>query len=308
MIGSRSLALVVASVLAVAACSTSGGASGSPSAAPSAIPQASATAPSATPQASAAAPSAAPSYAVPAAIVSAGRIVWCTDVSYPPEEFYAADGTTAQGSDIDIANEIGKRFGVKTQIDNTGFDGIIPALVGKKCDMIISGLSNTPQRAEQIDFVDYLIVGEGIMVPAGNPKSINGVPDLSGKSIAVQLGTTNKDALDKINADFATQGKAQMDIQTFQQDTDAFQQLSLGRVDAYATDAPVLVYYVTQNPGKFELVGDLIEPGPIGIGIRKEDTELKAAVAKVIDDMYTEGLMKQIVDKWGMTDAVILLK
>jgi ABC-type amino acid transport substrate-binding protein len=55
-------------------------------------------------------------------------------------------------------------------------------------------------------------------------------------------------------------------------------------------------------------VGDLIEPGPIGIGIRKEDTELKAAVAKVIDDMYAEGLMKQIVDKWGMTDAVILLK
>lgn len=308
MIGSRSLALVVASVLAVAACSTSGGASGSPSAAPSATPQASAAAPSATPQASAAAPSAAPSYAVPAAIVSAGRIVWCTDVSYPPEEFYAADGTTAQGSDIDIANEIGKRFGVTTQIDNTGFDGIIPALLGKKCDMIISGLSNTPKRAEQIDFVDYLIVGEGIMVPAGNPKNINGVPDLSGKSIAVQLGTTNKDALDKINADFKTQGKVQMDIQTFQQDTDAFQQLSLGRVDAYATDAPVLVYYVTQNPGKFELVGDLIEPGPIGIGIRKESTELKAAVAKVIDDMYAEGLMKQIVDKWGMTDAVILLK
>jgi len=50
------------------------------------------------------------------------------DVSYPPEESYKADGTTAEGSDIDIATEIGTRFGVTTTIDNTGFDGIIPAL------------------------------------------------------------------------------------------------------------------------------------------------------------------------------------
>ena len=59
-----------------------------------------------------AAASAAPSAAaivVPDAIKAAGKLVWCVDVSYPPEEFYAADGTTAQGSDIDIANEIGKR-------------------------------------------------------------------------------------------------------------------------------------------------------------------------------------------------------
>ena len=297
MLRSRFLAAGAAITLVVAGCSTGGGASGSPTTAPES------SAPTAEPTA---APT--PRYVVPAAISSAGRIVWCTDVSYPPEEFYAADGTTAQGSDIDVANEIGTRFGVATQIDNTGFDGIIPALLAKKCDMIISGLSYTEERAKQIDFVNYLSVGEGIMVPAGNPKGINGVPDLAGKSIAVQLGTTNQAALDKINADFKAQGKAEMDIQTFQQDTDAFQQLSLGRVDAYATDAPVLVYYVTQNPGKFELVGDLIEPGPIGIGVRKEDVELKAAVAKVIDDLYAEGLMKQIVDKWGMTDAVILLK
>ncbi|MBI2781152.1 MAG: ABC transporter substrate-binding protein [Chloroflexi bacterium] len=240
--------------------------------------------------------------------MTAGRIVWCTDVSYPPEEFYGPDGTTAQGSDIDIATEIGKRFGVSTQIDNTGFDGIIPALLAKKCDMIISGISDTPERAKQIDFVDYLNIGEGIMVPAGNPKGIKTTDDLSGKSVAVQLGTTNKAALDTINAAFKSAGKPLMDIQTFQADTDAFQQLNIGRVDAYATDAPVLVYYQTKNPGKFDLVGALIEPGPVGIGIRKGDTELKAAVSKVIDDMYAEGLMKQIVAKWNMTSAVILLK
>ena len=48
----------------------------------------------------------------PDTVKTAGKLVWCVDVSYPPEEFYADDGSTAQGSDIDIANEIGKRFGV----------------------------------------------------------------------------------------------------------------------------------------------------------------------------------------------------
>jgi len=306
MIGSRLPGLAAAALVALVGCSSTGApsesaaASEAPSVAPSVVASASAEAtPSSSP---------APSYAVPAAITAAGRIVWCTDVSYPPEEFYAADGVTAQGSDIDIANEIGRRFGVATQIDNTGFDGIIPALLAKKCDLIISGLSDTPERAKQIDFVDYLNIGEGVMVPGGNPKGIKSTADLSGKSIAVQLGTTNKAALDKINEDFKAQGKPLMDIQTFQQDTDAFQQLNLGRVDAYATDAPVLVFYQSQNPGKFELVGDLIEPGPVGIGVRKDDTELKAAISQAIDDMYAEGLMKQIVDKWGMTKAVQLLK
>lgn len=257
-----------------------------------------------------AAPSSAAAIAAPAAIKAAGKLVWCVDVSYPPEEFYAADGTTAQGSDVDIANDIGKRFGVATEIDNTGFDGIIPALLAKKCDLIISGMNSTDERKKQVDFVDYLKVGQGILVPAGNPKAIKTLDDLSGKAVAVQLGTTNKDALDAKNTELQAAGKAPIDIQTFQVDTDAFQQLSLGRVDAFSTDSPVVAYYnsLPDNAGKFEVGGTPIDPIPIGVAVRKEDTDLKAAVQAAFDAMYADGALKAIVDKWGMTDAVVLLK
>ncbi len=266
-----------------------------------------AAAPSASAQASAPAASL---ITPPAAIAAAGKIVWCVDVSYPPEEFYAADGTTAQGSDIDIATEIGKRMGVGTQIDNTGFDGIIPALQAKKCDLIISGMNSTDERKKQVDFVDYLKVGQGLLVPAGNPKGIRTLDDLSGKAVAVQLGTTNKDALDAKNAELKAAGKPTIDIQTFQADTDAFQQLALGRVDAYSGDSPVAAYYAAkpENKGKFEVGGTPIDPLPIGIAVRKEDTELKNAVQAAIDAMYADGTMKSIIDKWGMTNAVVLLK
>src|SRR5947207_523222 len=62
----------------------------------------------------------------PASVKSAGSLVFCSDISYPPEEFYK--GSKPVGSDIDIGAEIAKRMGVKAQFDNTGFDGIIPAL------------------------------------------------------------------------------------------------------------------------------------------------------------------------------------
>jgi polar amino acid transport system substrate-binding protein len=246
----------------------------------------------------------------PAAIKDAGKLVFCSDITYAPEEFYKTDGTTPQGSDIDIGTDIAKRLGVSAEFDNTGFDGIIPALTAKKCDLIISGMNDTPERQAQVDFVDYLKVGQGLLVPAGNPKGIKTLEDLSGKTVAVQLGTTNAIALEAANTKLEAAGKPKMEIQTFQADTDAFQQLKLGRVDAYSTDSPVVAYYnsLPENKGKFEVGGTPIEPILIGVALRKSDTELKSAVQAAIDAMYADGTMKKIVDAWGMTDAVVLLK
>jgi polar amino acid transport system substrate-binding protein len=301
----RTVGLMATALLILSACSSGSG--GSPSAEPSSAPS---TIASVGPSVAASATAAAPSIAVPAAITTAGKLVWCVDVSYPPEESYKADGTTAEGSDIDIATEIGKRFGVMSQIDNTSFTGIIASLTTKKCDLIISGMNDTPERQKEVNFVDYLKVGQGLLVLAGNPKGIHELEDLSGKAVAVQLGTTNKDALDAENVKLTAAGKAEIDIQTFDQDTDAFQQLAIGRVDAYSGDSPVCAYYAAKpdNAGKYEVGGTPIDPAPIGIAIRKEDTDLKAAVQAAIDAMYADGTMKSIVDKWGMTDAVVLLK
>jgi len=299
----RAAGLAGAFLFLLGACS-SPAASTAPSTEASAVPT---VAPSASTAPASVAPSAA-AIVVPDAIKTAGKLVWCVDVSYPPEESYKADGTTAEGSDIDIATEIGTRFGVTTTIDNTGFDGIIPALNASKCDLIISGMNDTAERAKQVAFVDYLKVGQGLLVPAGNPKGIKTLEDLSGKGVAVELGTTNKDALDAENTKLVAAGKPKIDIQTFQKDTDAFQQLSLGRVDAYSGDSPVCAYYAAQSNGKFEVGGSPIDPAPIGIAIRLSDTELKTAVQAAVDAMYADGTMKTILDKWGMTNAVVLLK
>jgi polar amino acid transport system substrate-binding protein len=240
----------------------------------------------------------------PPAIKSAGQIVFCSDETYPPEESIA--GGKAVGSDIDIASAVASQMGVKASFKNTTFDSIISALVAKKCDAIISGMNDTAQRRKQVEFVDYLKVGQSIMVKAGNPEHITSLAGLSGKSVSVESGTTNRDFLAAQSAKLVKAGKKAISIKTFPKDTDAAAALKAGRVDAYFGDSPVAVYYVSKDKA-FAIGGSPIAPIAIGIAIRKGDP-LKAATQKAIDALYANGTMKKIVAKWGMTHAVTLLK
>jgi polar amino acid transport system substrate-binding protein len=240
--------------------------------------------------------------AAPAAIKSAGKIVFCSDISYPPEEYY--DGTTPKGSDIDTGNEIAKRLGVSAEFVNTGFDGIIPALVGKKCDAIISGMNDTEERAKQVDFVDYMSVGQSFMVQKGNPSGINTLDDVAGKTVSVEVGTSNADFLTAKSDEFTKAGKKAITIQVFPKDTDAANALRTGKVDAYFGDAPVVAYYVKTASDSFAFGGDAINPIPVGIAIRKGD-ELKAAVSAAIDAMYADGTMKTILGNWEMSTSLM---
>lgn len=240
----------------------------------------------------------------PANIESAGKIVYCTDATYPPEEFF--QGGKIVGSDIDIGKGVAKLMGVKAEFKNTGFDGIIAALLTKRCDAVISGMNNTPERRKQVDFVDYLKVGQSIMVKKGNPKNVTSLNSLSGLRVSVQTGTTNRAFLAATSKKLTKQGKKAITIVSFPKDSDAFAALKAGRVDAYYVDAPPAAYYAKSDTS-VEVAGSPIRPFPIGIAIRKGDP-LRAATQKAIAALYANGTMKAIVARWGMAKSVVLLK
>jgi polar amino acid transport system substrate-binding protein len=248
------------------------------------------------------------SITAPASISSAGKLVFCSDITYPPEESYKQGTTTPEGSDIDIGNYIAEKMGVKARFDNTGFDGIIAALLAKKCDAVISGMNDTPERRKQVAFVDYLKVGQSFMVKKGNPEHITGLDSLAGKSASVETGTTNKDFLDAQSKRLTSQGKKAIKVVTFPKDTDAANALRTGRVDAYFGDAPVVAYYIEKTPDAFSLGGTPVNPISIGIAINKSNTELQSAVTKAIDMIYSDGTMDTILTRWKLAGAVAKLK
>ena len=234
---------------------------------------------------------------------SAGTLTFCTDATYPPEEFF--QGTKLVGSDIDIGSEVARRLGMTAKFQNTGFDGIIAALLAKKCDAIISGMNDTPERRKQVAFVDYISVGQSLMVKKGNPKGIKTPASLSGRSVSVEVGTTNKTFLDQTSAGLKKKGKPGIKVVTFPKDTDAANALKTGRVDAYFGDAPVVAYYI-QRDTSFAFAGSPVNPIPVGMAFRKGDP-LIGKVRTQVKAMYADGKMASILAKWKMS-AVSLEK
>lgn len=232
----------------------------------------------------------------PARIKDAGKFVVASDLSYAPMEFVKEGTNTAIGADIDIANCIAEAWGVKAEVQNTPFDAIIPALTSKKADVIMSSMSVTEERRQQVDFVEYFEAGSGILVKAGNPAKIAGVADLCGLKVAIQVGTIQIDEAEEQEA--KCDGK-KIEKQTFEQNTDTITAVSTGRADAALMDFPVAGYGAQKVKGT-EVVGEQFNTGPYGIAVRKDDGEVRAALEAAVKAMMDKGQYDSILKYWGL--------
>ena len=223
------------------------------------------------------------------AVQKAGKLTIGLDDSYPPMEFRDSKNELV-GFDVDLGNEIGKKLGVKTEYITTDFSGIILSLTSSKFNMILSGMSITDKRKESIDFSDtYVMGGQVVAIKQGNT-SIKNLEDLKGKIVACQLGSTGDTA--------ATAMKGLKVVKKYDKITDAFQELSSERVDAVIMDAQVGGYYVAKKPGEYEVLKDIISEEPMGIGFKKDDKELRAAIQKALDELKSEGTLSKLSEKW----------
>jgi polar amino acid transport system substrate-binding protein len=279
----RLLPLAAAALMAVTAC---GGSSDSPTVAgPS--------------QTKAAAPLAS---LVPAAIKAKGTLVVGSDVAYAPVEYFDADGTTIIGIDPDLGKALGEQLGLTLKFENGTFNGLITQLTkSKRIDLIMSSMSDNKKRQASIDFVDYFNAGTSILVKKGNPQGIKTLDDFCGKTIALQRGTTQDDVA---TAQAAKCGAKKLTILKFDRDTEALLQVKQGRAVADLNDFPVAAY-TAQKSTDFEVVGEQIEAGPYGIGIRKEDSALRDALKQALQALIANGDYAKILEKWKVTQGAV---
>jgi len=236
----------------------------------------------------------------PAPLKAGGDFLFCTDVPYPPAESQV--GSDFEGYEIDIAREVSDRIGVEAQFQKTGFDGIIGALNAKQCDGIISSMNSTDERKKEVNFVDYMEVGQSLLVPADDADEVTDLTDLGGQTVAVQTGTTLGDAIKAANEDIEGE---KISLKSFPSAQDAVSALSADQVDAFFTDSPVAADYVNKQPDAFAFGGEPVDPLPVGIALRKSDTDLRDAVQDAVDAMYEDGTMKKLLDKWKVADFML---
>jgi polar amino acid transport system substrate-binding protein len=228
-----------------------------------------------------------------------------SDIAYAPIEFFEEGTDNPQGLDIDLANALTEELGVEAEFINTGFDGIIGSLTAERFDVLMSAMTITEEREQEIDFVPYFSAGTDILVAAGNPKGVQSVEDLSGLTVGVQIGTIQVDQLAAANEALAAAGDPEINVLTFDQNPLAVEQLLNGRADAVIADSPVVANDARLSDGKLEALGLAIEAAPYGIGLRKDSSELRAAIEDALATLKENGTYQQILEDWGLASGAV---
>jgi polar amino acid transport system substrate-binding protein len=287
--------VLAAAALAAAGCGSSSDDSSTTTAAPASTTADSGA--SSGPDATAAA-------AVPEAIKAKGTLTVAADASYPPNEFIGKDGKTVEGMDVDLADALAAKLGLKAKVVNAGFDGIIPGLAAGKFDLGMSSFTDTKEREKTVDFVTYLTAGTSFYVKAQGGPAITDLASLCGHKVAVEKGTTQADDVTAQDKKCKAAGKAAIKLSVFPDQNGANLAISSGRADVGMADSPVAAYQVKQSGGQFKVIGQTYGTAPYGIAIPK-DTKMAEPVLAGVKSLMADGSYKKILTKWGVQDGAI---
>ena len=239
-------------------------------------------------------------------LVEPGKLTYGVAASFAPFE-YVQEGKLT-GFDIDFIQALSEKLKVETVAMNMEFKGLIPALLGGRIDIINSAMYINPTRAEQVDFVPYLEIGNNVLVQTGNPKGITGRDDtICGKTVAVTLGGISESQARADNDRCKSAGLGEVKVLTLPTAQDSALSLSQGRADANYESTPGAVMALEKMPGVFEIAGDPFEVDTqIGIATPKGATELQAALTAAIKAMAEDGSYDALIAKWKLPPSVSL--
>jgi len=242
--------------------------------------------------------------ALPAKYKQQGELTFAFNAAYAPMEFIAKDGRTMIGLDIDLANAIAKKLGVKARFVQAGFDTIIPGLQSGKYDLSMSSFTITKKREEVMDFVSYFTAGTSFYVKAKGGPAVASLGDLCGLSVAVTKGTIQSEDATRQSHACKAAGKKGVDLQFYPDQNAASLAMASGRAQVCMADSPVAAWIVKESRGKFKLSGTPYDSAPYGIVIPK-NSGLTEPVLLAVKAIMADGEYTRILKKWGADQGAI---
>jgi polar amino acid transport system substrate-binding protein len=240
---------------------------------------------------------------VPADVRKRGTLTAAADASYPPNEFIKPGTKKIIGFDADLSDALGKVMGVKLNLQNVGFDAIIPGMASKKYDVGISSFTDTREREKTVDFVTYFEAATSFFAKKGNAPKITGLGGLCGHTVAAEKGTTQVDDSTAQGKKCKTAGKPGVKVLAFPDQNGANLALSSGRAEIGMADSPVATYQV-QHTGQFQLIGKDYGPFPYGIALQK-GSGLTKPIQDGLKVLIKNGAYAAILKKWDIERGAI---
>lgn len=242
----------------------------------------------------------------PDSLINDGQLTYGVAATFAPFE-YQEDGKLV-GFDIELGQLIADRMGLKVNPFNVDFKGLIPALQGKRIDVINSAMYINAERAERVDFVPYLLVGNEVIVRKGNPADIAGREEICGHTVAVTLGGIAETQARADAERCQSSGEGEVDVMTFPSAQVAAMAVRRGRADAFYDSTPGAAHLLQTLPDMYEIVGDTFEADTqIGIAVRKGDDAMKTAIQEALEQIAASGDYEALLEKYKLPHSAALL-
>ncbi|WP_118135448.1 ABC transporter substrate-binding protein [Oceanicella sp. SM1341] len=242
---------------------------------------------------------------IPQAIRDAGKLTLAINATYPPMEYVDPETGGFKGLDIDLVDALAEKLGLEVERTDGAFKQLIPALTTGRTDFILSGMTDTEERQEAMDFVDYMKAGAQFYVLTDSP--IQDPAELCGKRVGTVRSTTYPGLIEAwSNANCVEAGKEPIEIVGAESSPDTRAQLRQGRFDAAVQGGETIPFTSAQEGGNvYRLIGEPLTEAYYGAAFRKEDSEFRDAVADALDEMIADGTYGAIFEKWELSSHAL---
>ncbi len=209
-----------------------------------------------------------------------------TNAEYKPYEYM--EGDKIVGFDIDFMEEIAKSLGYTIKWKNMSFEGLVPALQGKKVDLVIAGMTPTEERMKNVDFTQVYYSSKQSVLTLDSAM-VENIDDLKGAKIGVQLGTLQEGIAGGIEG---------TEVKRYNSFTGAVLDLKQDKIDAVIVGSVVAKPYLDNNP-ELKLAFNIDDSSDgSAIALRKGQEELLEELNKAIDDIKESGKYQELVSKY----------
>ncbi len=221
-----------------------------------------------------------------------GELVLGLDESFPPMGF-RDENNNIVGYDVDLAQAVADRLGVKLKLQPINWDTKDQELNTGNIDCIWNGFTITDERKQNILFSDPYMNNQQVLVVLADSK-YKKLADLKDKSVALQATSSAADALNS-KADFKATLKEVVELKD---NNLCLMDLKTGNVDAVAMDEIVARYYIQMKGEKYRVLDEGLGGEVYGIGFRKADVQLVTTINDTLKEMAKDGKIAEISNKW----------
>lgn len=234
---------------------------------------------------------------LPASVRQSGTLTIGGSTAVAP--YLYKDGATVVGFEKELMDALGTVLGVRIEFVDTGFPGLVPGLQSRKLDVAMGDFTDTPERQQAVDFVDYTTSYQTLLVQKGNPKNLHSTDDLCGATVASAVGSLS----DKLAAEQGTRctdaGRPGVTVLRLEDAANTTLQVQTGRADAVIIDY-VIARHIAENSDHSEVAGEPFHEQYHGAAVRKGNDELRDALVAAFTEIIRNGSYGQILQKWDM--------